>query len=182
MKLSILICTLPERHIFLKRLDEILKPQLDQFPEVEIVKHDAGRHMTTGEKRNWLISHSRGEFFSFIDDDDMVATDYCADILKAIESNPDVVTFNGFMTTDGNFRKNFQIKLGNAYYETHDCYYRFPNHLCPVKRSAVAGVNFPHITVQEDYRWADEVRKKGLLKTSVHINKDLYHYCFRSKK
>lgn len=167
----------------MQRLDEILAPQLKAHPEVELVKHDAPRGlMTTGEKRNWLISNSSGEFFSFIDDDDVVDPNYCAEILKAIESKPDVVTFNGYMTTDGRERKNFVIKLGSGYYETRDCYYRFPNHLCAIRRAAVSGTHFPHITVQEDFKWADAIRQRGLLKTSVHIDKDLYHYMFRTRK
>lgn len=182
MTLSILICTLPERHQMLQRLEKILEPQLKRFPEVEVVKHDAGRGMTTGEKRNWLMSHSSGEYLCYVDDDDWLPNYYCIEMLEAIKQKPDVVTFNGWMTTNGANRKNFEIKLGNPYKETADKYLRFPNHLCAFRRDVVGHVLFPHITIQEDFLWAKVIHDRGLCKTSVHIERDMYHYDYRSKK
>lgn len=183
MKLSILIPTLPERFVYLKRLRKILDPQVARFNgEVEIRINDAGKSMTTGAKRNQLIANSIGEYFIQVDDDDQVPTYYVDELMKAIDRRPDVITFVGYMTTNGENRRDFTIKLGERYEERHGRYYRFPNHICAYRREVVKNIPFPNITVQEDYQWALRVKQSRVLKTEVHINKEMYHYQFRTKK
>lgn len=183
MKLSILIPTLPERYNYLKRLQNILYPQVSNFPDqVEIKIHDAGRHMSTGAKRNALIANSAGDYFVQVDDDDHVPMYYVDELMKAIALNPDVITFIGHMTTDGGNRQNFTIKLGSRYETVNNHHYRYPNHLCCYKRSVVGHIPFPDITVTEDFQWAQRVQQLGLLKTEIHINKEMYFYDFKSKK
>lgn len=183
MKLSILICTLPERYDHLKRLNAIIQPQVKRFSgEVEIRIHDAGRQIPTGTKRNELINGCEGDYFCFIDDDDIPATSYVEDILKALENNPDVVTFNGWMTTNKTDRVDFVIKLGEAYEARDGKYYRWPNHLTVMKKSVVKHIEFEPIWMGEDYIWSKQIRDLGLLKSSVHIPKNLYHYDFISNK
>lgn len=177
IKLSILICTLPERYKLLRRLLNILEPQ--KTHEVEIKIHDAGRGaMSTGEKRNKLIESAEGEYFCFCDDDDLVPSYYVKELLTAIESKPDVVSFIGYMTTDGRNRQNFTIKLGSDYVTKNNHHYRFPNHLCAFRRDLVKHRKFPHTNIGEDYLWA--VGLQPLLKTEVHINKEMYIYDFIS--
>lgn len=172
----ILICTLPERSLKLRRLTASLDKQIKHFPDVSYKVHDAGRFMPTGQKRNQLIEQSGSTYFSFCDDDDMVSSDYVASIREAINSSPDVITFNGYMTTNGTDRRNFTIKLGSKYEEVNGHYYRFPNHLAVFKREKVNMIKFPHIYVYEDFKWAEQIHKQELLKTEVHIEKDLYWY------
>ena len=109
MSLSILIPTLPERYRFrmLSRLNEVLDPQIEQYKDrVQKVMHDGGRDlMTIGEKRNWLIANSSYEYFTFIDDDDMIHSDYLKEVFAAMESKPDVITFNGYYTHDRGSKK-----------------------------------------------------------------------------
>lgn len=160
----------------------ILQPQVNRFTgQVEIKINDAGRGMTTGRKRNELIALSSGEYFVQIDDDDVVPVYYVDELMKAIASSPDVVTFCGYMTTNGQNRENFVIQLGEAYEKRKGVYFRFPNHLCCYKRSVVAHVKFPNVTHTEDYQWAVEVKRQRLLKKEVHIDKDMYHYDYRTK-
>lgn len=183
MRLSILIPTLPERFNYLKRLKNILEPQVSKYPgQVEIKIHDGGRQFTTGRKRNELISMCSGEYFCQVDDDDLVPVYYVSELMRAIESGPDVVTFNGYMTTDGGNRQNFTIKLGSKYETVNNHHYRFPNHLCAYKKSLVAAVKFPDQNIQEDFIWASQINKMGLLKSSVHVDREMYIYDFRTKK
>lgn len=184
MKLCILIPTLNESYNInkLSRLKNILLPQIERHKgEVDILLNDAGRAMPTGTKRNELIRNSDSEYFSFIDDDDTVPNYYVSELLKAIEQGPDVVTFNGYMTTNGINRRKFVIRLGEKYEEREGIYYRYPNHLCCFKRSVVGTVKFPPLWQQEDYQWATEIMRRKLLQTEVHIDEDLYHYDFYTK-
>lgn len=181
MTLSILIPTLPEeyRYRMLSRLNEVLDPQIAKYKDrVEKKLNDAGRSMTIGEKRNWLIAQSSCEYFCFIDDDDMIPDFYLSEIFKALESKPDVVTFNGYYTQNRVGKKRFEIKLGHGYHETKDCFYRWPNHITVMRREAIKNVRFPHVREREDYLWSKEINDKKLLKTSVHIDKDMYWYDF----
>lgn len=154
----------------------VLEPQ--KTDEVEIRLHDAGRSMTTGEKRNQLIENCNGEYFCFIDDDDLVPTYYVSELLKAIEQTPDVVTFIGHMTTNGINRREFTIKLHSKYEERNGHYYRFPNHLACFRRALVQHIKFPHKHQREDYEWASQINALGILKTEVHITRGMYHYDF----
>lgn len=181
--LSVLIPTLPERYGLLKRLQGILIPQVDKHKDrVFIHYNDQGRSVTIGNKRNQLVSMVNTDFYVFIDDDDLISKDYISEILTAMDSNPDVITFNGWMTTNGINRKNFVIKLNERYEERNGIYYRHPNHLCPVKSSLGRQVMFPNQTSAEDYSYAVGLKQRKLLKTSIHIEKDLYHYDFVTTK
>lgn len=181
--LSILIPTLPDRYPYLRRLQAVLQPQVDKFKDrVNIHYNDTGRAMTIGEKRNAMIAMASGEYFSFIDDDDLVPAFYVSEMLKAIDQKPDVVTFKGFMTTNGAHRVDFVIKLGERYEERGGKYYRWPNHLCAFKKSVVGHVQFQRLHQREDYLWSERIKNKGLLKSEVHIDREMYQYLFRTHK
>lgn len=182
--LAILICTLPERSEKLKRLLNILNPQIAKYKDrVFYSLHDAGRGMPTGTKRNHLIQQTSSDYFVFIDDDDVVPIYYVHEIMEAIDkSQPDVITYQGYMTTNGDHRRNWTIKLGSDYNEIDGHYYRWPNHIVPMRRDKVRGVSFPDVWVQEDYLWSKAIRDKGLLQTEEHIEKDMYWYDFYQKR
>jgi glycosyltransferase involved in cell wall biosynthesis len=185
MKLSILIPTLNEqnRRQSLRRLLAILQPQVNKYPgDIEILINDAGRSVPTGTKRNNLIQDSQGDYFCFIDDDDLIPEYYVDELIKAIDQEPDVVTFIGYMTTSGRNKQHFTIKLGSDYAERNNHYYRYPNHLCCFNREKVKGVRFEPIWQSEDFKWATEIMRQKLLKTEVHIEKWMYWYDFIPNK
>lgn len=180
MILSILICTLPERAEKLKRLLDILRPQITA--DVEILTDDRGRHITTGQKRNELLHRAKGIYSVFIDDDDIVSHDYIEKVLQASRHNPDCITFRGYMTTNGFNRVNFVLRLGEKYEERNGIYYRFPNHIVPIKTQIGRQVAFENITHGEDYKWALQIKDRNLLKTEFYIDSELYHYDYITKK
>lgn len=184
MKLSILIATLPERsHQYMHMIDLLHVGTRD---DVEVICDGRGRHVPTGQKRNELIQECSGTHFVFCDDDDWVSWDYVDELVKAMQSNPDVITFRGWMTTNGNSRVDWTIRLGEKYEARQENgvtkYYRFPNHLCAFKKQLVQHIKFPHIWQGEDYAWALEIKNRDLLKSEVHIDKELYHYQFKTNK
>jgi glycosyltransferase involved in cell wall biosynthesis len=181
--LSILIPTLTERYKLLHRLQRTLLPQVEKYPgRVFVHYNDQGRSVCIGDKRNQLVSMVTTDYLVQIDDDDQISNNYLSEILTAMESSPDVITFNGWMTTNGHNRKNFVIKLGERYEERNGVYYRHPNHLCPIKTHLARRVPFPSVASGEDYGYAVGLKQRNILKTSVHINQDLYHYQYISNK
>lgn len=187
MILSICIPTLPEykSQQHLANLMSLLNPQLTD--QVEIVTDARNRQTPTGTKRNDMYQKAKGLYVSSIDCDDWVSPDYVSSILEAAQSVPDVITFQGWMTENGRNRVDWTIKLGEKYEARNDHrgvvhYYRFPNHLVAMKRSIATRVKFPNIWQGEDYQWSKEIHDRQLCKTEIHINKQLYHYVYRSNK
>jgi glycosyltransferase involved in cell wall biosynthesis len=179
MKLSILIPTLNEPFSIkrLARLNAILDPQIEKYSgQVEKVIHDAGRFMPTGTKRNELINMSIGDYFAFIDADDVVDKHYVKRILEGIDKEVDVVTFCGWMTTDGANRVDFVIKLGEKYEERGGKYYRHPNHLAAMRRDKVERFKFQGKWQGEDYEWSKRIHDAKVLKTEHHFVDQLYWY------
>lgn len=186
--LSICIPTLPEpkSQQHLANLMAILWPQLND--QVEVITDDRGRQIPTGTKRNDLYNRAQGKYVCSVDCDDEVSGLYVSEILKSIRAfEPDVVTFNGWMTTNGVARVDWTIKLGEKYEARKDPdqitrYYRWPNHLVPVKKELAIQAKFPDVWQGEDYAWSVQMKERNLLKTSHHINLQLYHYKFITNK
>jgi hypothetical protein len=189
LKLSILIPTLPERKESFSELMRELFMQIaesEAWNDVEVLYDDTKRGViTTGEKRNNLIGRAIGNYVWQVDDDDMVFPSAISNILTAIESEPDCLSINGIMTTDGGTERQWFIAIGNEYvadYSTgKEIYLRYPNHITPIKRSIANQFKFPSLNNFEDKAWADMVRNSGLLKTEVKIELPIYHYKYSTK-
>lgn len=186
MKLSILVCSLSKRKDFLLRLYKILTPQLTD--EVEVLFEIDDGEATIGAKRNALLRKAKGDYITFVDDDDRVSPDYVSKILNAIESSPDVVGIHLLMTTDGvTEEKTFHSIVYTHWFDEPDPekpwlrrYYRNPNHLNPVKREHALKVMFPEISMGEDKVYSTNLLQ--YCKTEVYIKEPIYFYDFVSKK
>jgi glycosyltransferase involved in cell wall biosynthesis len=185
MKLAILIPTLPEpeSQTYLKRLNAILDPQIAKYSgQVTKIIDERGRHIPTGTKRNDMIAYCDADYMAFCDCDDVISKHYVKRLMEGIDKGVDVVTFCGWMTTDGAHRVDFIIKLGEKYEERGGKYYRFPNHITCMKRELVEKIKFPPVWNGEDYQWSKRINDLGLLKTEHHITDQLYHYDFKQFK
>jgi len=180
MKLSILIPTLASRRDLLKSLLEELELQRNGSDQVEIITWSDNGEMTTGRKRQNLIESAKGEYVVFVDDDDFVSYWYIENILKAIETKPDVVTFYLKYTTNMKDFKTCHFGMFKRDWNHPEWFQRIPNHLCPVKRELALKVGYSSITIGEDADYAKRLRPH--LKTDVHIDQFLYTYFDRVKK
>jgi len=184
MILSILIPTIPERSELFHELLKNIYSQVDRceaWAQVEVLYNEAGRGiLTTGEKRNTLLQKADGKYFWFVDDDDRVLPGAMEAILKAAETDCDVMAINGMMTTEGRNEKQWFIALGNPYearvVDGREIYLRYPNHITPMKTGLVRDIKFPNQSNFEDKAWADLVRASGRLKTETKIDIPVYHY------
>lgn len=183
MKLSILTPTLPSRKHLLKQLKDKLEPQLGKYAE-HIALEDDGQK-PTGAKRNELLQLATGEYISFVDDDDLVSSDYVSLIMQAAESGPDVVGIRGLSMVDNEptTAKPFEHSIKHNLWYTHNgVAYRFPNHLNPVKRLIALENPFPRVTLDEDFAYSMRLKNSGMLKTEVFIPSSIYLYLQRTKK
>ena len=178
--LEILIPSVPERADKVERLKATLLTQIGNLNvTISIYITDSVKKggQTIGFKRQHLLQNSTSKYVAFIDDDDIVSDDYISQIYNALKTNPDVVTFNGFITTNGLKKEKWEIKVGNDYNTKNNVYYRPPNHLSPIKTKIALAIGYPvHLSNAEDYDYCMRLKKSGLIQTSVHIAKELYHY------
>ena len=99
---SILICGIPERyHTVQPLLFSLLERQsVARMADVELLYLLDNKRRSVGAKRNALLGEARGEYVSFIDDDDMVSGEYVRRIHDAIvearkrETPVDVICFS----------------------------------------------------------------------------------------
>lgn len=183
VKLSILVLSLLERNSY--GLLRELSYQAQKFNSQVLWLGD-NFTMTTGEKRNKLLSISDGEYFCFVDDDDIINPYYLKEIHEALKSNPDLVTFQSFETENERpkrvwrFSENVSrhirepgLKINNV--PVLNCP---PNHICVWRKSLVPNNPFPKKTKSEDHDFAQMMYGKA--QTAVHLNKILYYYQFNT--
>lgn len=205
MILSILICSLRSRQnslatllLSLTRQCEEIIDRIDEqrvfceltkyiFPSIEILVVTDSQKISTGRKRNLLLSEARGKYVCFIDDDDSIHGDYVREILSAASMDCDCICFDGIMTTDGGNQKRWFISKDLEYKAVtlptgEEVYHRYPNHLAVIKREIALQIQFPDQQIGEDYIFATNLKNSGLLKSEYKINKQLYHYQFRTNK
>ena len=188
IKLSILICSLFNRHESLDILLDILDSQKNNQVEI-LIEKDNGT-ITIGTKRNVLLKRAQGEYVCFIDDDDLVSNDYVSKILEAIKSNPDCCGIEGLIFLRPRIRDRYNPKKRlrgqrvqrkfihsiryKTWFEEHLVYYRCPNHLNPVKKELALQVMFASLDDGEDRDYS--IRLLPLLKTETYIKGIIYNY------
>lgn len=179
MTLSILICSLWERAGDLARLLGVLEKQLT--PEVEVLTEVDNREITTGAKRNILLNKAQGKYVVFVDDDDLVSETYVQDILEAAKEDKDAIVFQGWITTNGQNKRRFKLSKDYPYSTKDNVYYRYPNHIVPIRATIAKKFKFPDKVYGEDYQWATAIHRSKLIKTETKIDKELYYYLYKSK-
>lgn len=186
--LSIVIPTMPGREPFLEEMLENIYNQKFILRDVgiEVLMDVRNSLVTTGEKRNNLLARATGKYVWQVDEDDFITENALELVTEAAKKDPDVIGINGWMTTDGINRVDWEIRLGHEYRavvrDGKEFYVRFPNHITPMKLEHARKIEFPNLTFGEDYAWAKAMRDAGILKTQEIIETPIYHYRCRSKK
>lgn len=178
VKLSILIPTVPNRvgNSFLRLVTDLQK-QIGTRKNVEILGVFDNKRRTLGEKRDTMLQMAIGDYVVFIDDDDRVAPTYVADILGALEKNPDAdcVVFDSICTI--NKTKKVHCKYGIEYEYTpkyKDVWTGKPAHTMVYKSSIAKNHRYSSCTFGEDVDWVKRACKE--IKNQVRIDKVLYFY------
>lgn len=179
MILSILIATLPRRRDMFDRLLFDVRAQIAKAGvDIEVLADNGDGSI--GVKRQRMLEAAQGDYVVFIDDDDQIDPNYLTLILAALEKSPDVVGFCGIMTTNGRHARRFKISRTCNYEEKRGVYYRYNNHLCPVKRELALQVGYKDMTHAEDHDYA--TRLQPFVKTEEFIDQNLYYYRYLTNK
>lgn len=184
IKLSILICTLPNRKEMLDKLIAELQDQVYYCGWPVEIKLDDSDH-TIGEKRNSLLSTADGEYVCFIDDDDTVSSNYILLLLDGIKKGVDCCSLKGIYSVNNVFDGIFEHSIKYQEWKTTSNeikYERYPNHLNCIKASIAKQFKFPEKNFGEDHDWSKQLHESGLLKTEHYIEQPIYFYKYISKK
>lgn len=178
MKWSILILTMPERAPLLSRLLNCLAPQVEKFPDVEIVTKTSRHKQSVAEQRQEMLNNAAGEYVNFIDDDDMVPDNY-VETIRPLLDGVDYIGFPVNIYRDGTF---FGVSYHSPIYkkwQSHRmCWFRDISHLNPIKRDIALKAKMEG-GYGEDYRWANELRRMDAVKTWHYVPEAMYFYYMR---
>jgi len=184
---SILICSIPNRygfngidHPYAPQLLKELHQQTQEYPDVEILLLYDNQKRTTGCKRNVLLNLAKGNYISFIDDDDRVAPDYVETLRSvALYNEPDVITFEhaSWCYTDrnseaGDIRSKSAVRAPADPSEGYQ-----PQHTCVWRTSIARSHPFPSLTMQEDVKWSEKVSPR--IERYCMVPRILYHWVWR---
>ena len=179
VKLSILICTIPERQPMFKELFNELSEQSKRCNSmVQVCWDDSPKGtITIGAKRNKLLDLALGDYVCFADDDDSVAPDYIESILKAIEKGTDCIGFKIKCYMEGK-EENAASSMKYDWADNVDGfrYVRSIYHKTPVKRELALKAKFPHISNAEDKAYSEALNP--YLNTETEITEPIYHYAY----
>jgi len=170
-KFAILIPTLSSRATMLAQLMDrfdAISPGLVRGKDYEIKTELDSGQLSTGLKRTKLLQECTADYFAFFDDDDWPENCYLLEIFKGIEKGVDVMGTRGIITWQRNrmsgiaWRVRWQIDLDCRRWEKRGgTFYRWPNHITPMKTELVRDIPFQNLTIREDYLWSCEVMGLG---------------------
>jgi len=194
MKWSILILSIPERidklGILLKKLEHQIKETKNA--EIELLILTDNKQRSIASKRNNLLSMAAGEYISFLDDDDSVASDYIESIYEIIQMQKsyDCITFDQHCLLD-NKPLHVSFGLGNPHeglsldsIGNYNPIRRPPYHMCIFKKSLACVIQFREVWSDqgqsiEDIDWL--LRLYPSLSSEHHIEKALHNYIYNSE-
>ena len=207
---SILIAAIPERyHTVQPLLLSLLEHQsVARMPDVELLYLLDNKRRTVGAKRNDLVAAASGEYISFIDDDDEVASNYVNKIywtiVKARKAEPpaDVICF-GQRATLAPAGITHECKYSLDYwknraadkrrqldpaYDEHGQVKPYelnwsgpPAHTMVWRREMIGGFRFPEKQFGEDVDWVDQCCEKAVSEVQIE-GPPLYFYKFDESK
>lgn len=209
-KLSILICSLQKREaMYCVLMTELIQQAIKintnlvdtdfsisegcrvqrmVIGEVEIISATDNQRISTGRKRNLLLSKSTGKYVCYADDDDTLPEYYIEEMIKATESDCDAIGISGYMTTNNQNPIKWYISKDHKYCRSTDengneIFLRYNNHLSPIKSEIVKQFQFPDKQFGEDYEMATMIHNSGLIKTEYKIERyPMYIYNFQTNK
>jgi hypothetical protein len=178
---SILILTQPSRTQFLARLLGVLKPQIESFPDVEILIRQFNPSMDLGANRQAMIEGATGTYISQIDDDDLVPASYVSTIYPLLDG-VDYIGHRVQLYIDGEKQQpTFHSLRYNCWNADSDGWYRDISHVNPIRRELALAVPMSGGHGEDD-RWATGLRNLGIVKTEHYVDAVMYLYYFRSNK
>jgi hypothetical protein len=174
VKWSVLIATIGQREDRFLALLKTLLPQTEG-KEIEVVAYWNNGERPLAEIRQSLVEFAKGEYVSFIDDDDQVPAYYCEKIYPLLDG-VDYIGWRMQVWSNGEkLKPTFHSLKYTHWYDDNEGFYRNVSHLNPIKRNLALEAGFvAENEVAEDQPWAERAAK--LAKTEHFIKDVMYYY------
>jgi len=179
---TILIPTLGQRSAQLKRLLDVLLPQLEPFGDrARVVGLWNNGEVPLTHIRQTLVVTAKTDYVCFIDDDDLVPDYYASDVMRALEYDPDYV---GWIVECAHPRRQSQLAYHSlqhgGWFQRDSKLYRDYSHVNPIRTSIARRVDFRHTPRYrpEDRHWAAQLRRLRAARREVYIDRIMYHYLY----
>jgi glycosyltransferase involved in cell wall biosynthesis len=168
---DIMICSIPHRDRTMTELLAELDTQTRRG--VGVIAFRDNLETQYGSKIAQMLDHSKADYVSCIDDDDMVAPDFIRRIHAALQEDPDYVGFPVRYTRDGDLQKPVHHSLRyHVWEDREEALVRDITQFNPIRRElALLGEWYA-----AERRWADGVRASGRCVKEVWIDDPMYYY------
>ena len=184
--LSVLIPTISGRKNEAEKLFCDLERRAHGLP-VEILMLRDNRAANMGDKRNMLLRAARGNYITFIDDDDSFAPNYFSEVLPKLDAGVDVISYNQIASVDGATSEvHCQLKNENDIFRPSGITLRKPWFWCVWRAGLAKNYAVPNTytkdgqTFYEDELWLRHLWVEA--KSEIVINKILHFYNFSTAK
>ena len=187
--LTIAIPTVISREkVFNELYNELIRQSKPYNNQIEIISLSDNGEMTIGEKRNKLNEMANGKYTVQWDDDDWICDLGIELIMKGIQSDCDVISYNHYTNIEqwGHnryFHKYYSIKYAPPFevidYE-NNIIKIVPDQKCVFKSEICKKVKFLHMNYQEDMFFGKHILP--FLKTEHYIDEFIYQYLNRNNE
>lgn len=167
--LSILIPSIPERLDKLKYVIAFYESMIAKYGiDAEILSFTDNKKRSIGRKRTDLLRLAQGEYVVMSDEDDRLTRRYFENIVSAIDTKSDVITYSQFARINDDFTfVDFRLRGENEYQNNIGVTKRPAWHCCTWKRDVVKDIEFSDTNYGEDDAWQREANRLAV--TEHHI-------------
>jgi len=183
--LTIAIPTIKNRKYLFEELYNELKKQSEPYGEqIEIISLVDDEELFIGEKRNKLNQLAKGKYVVQWDDDDWISADGISKIMKGIESECDVISFNNYCNIEQwgklqYFHKFVSIKNNPPVIDYEDSkIFSTPDQKSVIKSDIAKKIKFYNMNHSEDWFFMRDIIP--YLKTEYYIDEFIYLYLNKS--
>jgi hypothetical protein len=170
-----------ERRVFWDEIPVKLDRHYNKERGVEIYIVEDDKRIVLGKKRQYMYEKlALGLYSVQWDSDDWMDKQFFDQVLNAIKSEPDCVTYEEYCLMDGQERRSNHSLKYDKWQDNFDDFdfCRSPFYKDVIKTEIARSVPFPNIGWGEDEQWSMALRPH--LKTEIHIPKQLYRYIYNS--
>lgn len=179
MKWEILIPTVVDRGEKFTRLIDVLAPQVEKYKgDIQVTVFWNNYEHELSRLRQMIIESATGEYTNFIDDDDLVADNYCDSIYPLLDG-VDYIGFRvGFYQNGQKQKPVIHSITCEGWYDNGEGFYRRGTLINPTKREIMLKAGFKnsdyHKGIPEDITYHNNVDK--LLKTEHFVDDEMHIY------
>lgn len=179
---TILVPTLGQRSAQLKRLLDVLLPQLEPYgSRAQVVAFWNNGEYALTCIRQTLVMATETDYLCFMDDDDLPPAYYVQEVMRALEYDPDYV---GWIVECAHPRRQSQLAYHSlqhgGWFQRDNKLYRDYSHVNPIRTSIARRVDFRYTPRYrpEDRYWAAQLRRLRAARREVYIDRIMYHYLY----